>query len=107
MTLLNEPFFVGCAHALGRRTVEETAGTTAERIRYAFMLCMGRTPTADELTELTNLFSDLQKVYASDPESAKKLLGEGKPGGTPAPATAAWVVLARTILNLDELITRE
>jgi hypothetical protein len=35
------------------------------------------------------------------------LLGPHKPDGIPVPEAAAWVGLCRTILNLDEFVTRE
>ena len=47
------------------------------------------------------------KLAAADPNGAAKLLGTHKPDGVSATEAAAWVALARTLMNLDEFVTRE
>jgi hypothetical protein len=106
LTLLNDTVFVECAQALGRRLRDEAKGDTAERLRYGFRLCVAREPTPAELSRLTKLYEDLRALCQEKPEEAAKLLGKAKPAGDVAEA-AAWVALARTLLNLDEFVTRE
>jgi hypothetical protein len=106
LTLLNDTVFVECAQALGRRMVEERMGPS-ERIRHGFRLCLAREPSADELELLGKLYDDLLTACKADPEAAAKLLGKEKPAGADPAEAAAWVALARTIMNLDEFVTRE
>ena len=40
-------------------------------------------------------------------EEAKKVVGKYQPPGVSPTEASAWVALCRTILNLDEFITRE
>ncbi|HXG12909.1 MAG TPA: PSD1 and planctomycete cytochrome C domain-containing protein [Gemmataceae bacterium] len=106
LTLLNDTVFVECAQALGRRMVEERMGPS-ERIRHGFRLCLAREPSADELELLGKLYDDLLTACKADPEAAAKLLGKEKPAGADPAEAAAGVALARTIMNLDEFVTRE
>ncbi len=104
LTLLNDTVFVECAQALGRRLVEEKK-TTAERLRHGFRLCVAREPSKAELLRLERLHDDLLMLCKANPEEATKLAGK-KTAGDEAEG-AAWVVLARALLNLDEAVTRE
>jgi hypothetical protein len=107
LTLLNDTVFVECAQALARRVLAECQGDTAARLRYAFRLCTARTPAARELVRLRQLYDDLRELCEADPNGASKLAGGSVPNGVSVTATAAWVAVARTILNLDEVLTRE
>jgi hypothetical protein len=107
LTLLNDAVFFECAQALGRRILAEQPGTTPERIRHAFRLCLVREPSPSELTRLEQLFEELRATCRSKPEAAAQLLGKTKPAGVDPAEAAAWIALARTILNLDEFVTRE
>jgi hypothetical protein len=107
LTLLNDTVFVECAQALGRRILAEKTGAPAERIRYAFRLCLAREPTAEELGVLGHLFEQMLRTCKANHEAAAKLVGKPQPPGVDVPEMAAWVALARAILNLDEFVTRE
>jgi hypothetical protein len=109
LTLLNDPAFTGFALGLGLRVVREcpTVGR-AGRVRHAVRLALGREPRADEAEVLTGVFEAHRSLYTADPASASGLLGgEPLPAGVMPPEAAAWVAVARTVLNLDEFITRE
>jgi Protein of unknown function (DUF1553) len=110
---LNEPVFVECAQALALKTLHDGGATDTDRIVYAFRRCVARPPTAAETKELLALLSREQErfakpeakpweVAATDPANLPKL----PDGATPAQA-AAWTVVARVLLNLDETITKE
>ena len=108
LTLLNDAVLVECAQALGHRIVAESPRRDPEaRIAYAFRLGLARGPTAAEAAELGRLYETLLRQCRSDPEAAAKLAGASRPSGVDAPEAAAWMALARTILNLDEFVTRE
>ncbi len=108
LTLLNDAVFVEAAQALGKRVLTEAKDATdAERITRTFRLCFGRAPAAAEAERLAKLLGQFRKLTAADPDGAAKLLGTHKPAGVPATEAAAWVALARTLMNLDEFVTRE
>jgi hypothetical protein len=107
LTLLNDTVFFECAQALGRRLVDEKPGTPQERIRHAFGLCLAREPSAAELARLSQLYDDLVKACRANPDAAAQLAGQAKPAGADLAEAAAWVALARTVMNLDEFVTRE
>jgi hypothetical protein len=53
------------------------------------------------------LLADFRTLAAAKPTDAAKLLGTRRPEGVPPAEAAAWVALTRTLLNLDEFVTRE
>jgi hypothetical protein len=103
LTLLNDTVFVECARALGRRIAART-GRDEERLRHAFRLCLTREPTASELSRLLRLFEELRTLCRANPKEATRLAGATERDPV---EIAAWVALARTLLNLDEFVTRE
>jgi mono/diheme cytochrome c family protein len=106
LTLLNDPVFVECARALGLRLLREPAGVP-ERARLAFRTCLSREPTAEEAQRLVRLYEEVLPLCKADPAGAAKLAGTALPPGADSAEAAAWITVARTLLNLDEFITRE
>src|SRR5207302_2151099 len=45
LTALNEPIFMECAQALGRKALAEGGATDADRLTYAFRRCVARRPS--------------------------------------------------------------
>jgi len=105
--------FVESAQALAARTLKEGGSTDRQRLAYAFRLCTARTPLPAEADVL------LQFLAREDRRLADGWLGAGDLAGLKldAPAAlppnttprqlAAWAVVARVLLNLDETITVE
>jgi hypothetical protein len=85
LTLLNNANFVDCASALALQMEPDPAARPAEQIRAAFRRCLARDPNRDELRRLETLF---QRAAAVSPQDAR-------------------LVIAQTLLNLDEFLTRE
>ncbi len=107
LTLLNDPVFVECAQAFGRRIATEAPKDTAERVRHAFRLALGRTPTEGELNRLCSLVEAQREAYRENAEAAARLTGGALGPDIETNEAAACVALARTLMNLDEFITRE
>lgn len=107
LTLLNDTVFFECAQALGKRIIEEKSGSVQERIRHGVRLCVARDPSPRELERLSALYQELLSLAKSKPEAAAQLVGKTKPAPADLPEAAAWVAIARTLLNLDEFVTRE
>jgi mono/diheme cytochrome c family protein len=108
LTLLNDSVFVECAQALAQRVLRECPGDTEKRIKYAFRLCLARSPTATEIARLKQLYGELLELCLADLEGSRELVGAMKPPvGMSIPEAAAWMAVGRTLLNLDEMVTRE
>ncbi len=108
LTLLNDAAFVECAQALGRRVVEEAPDrSTRDRIVLAFRLCLSRTPDDREIGVMEGLFAAIREAAKADPASAARLAGPKPARNVDVSEAAAWVAVSRTILNLDEFVTRE
>jgi mono/diheme cytochrome c family protein len=112
LATLNEIVFVECAQALARETLSHGVNDK-ERITYAFRRCVGRKPAADELKELTSLLRrEEEHVGEGWVDAATLATGKSGPvaglpkGATPA-KLAAYTVVSRVLLNLDETITKE
>jgi hypothetical protein len=74
------------------------------RLRLAYQASLGRQPSAAEVERLTRFLAEQKREYESDPDAAKQF-AKGVPGDEAT--AAAWVAVARVVLNLDEFITRE
>jgi mono/diheme cytochrome c family protein len=108
LTLLNDQAFLEFAQALAGRVLHEAKGNDAERIRYAFQLCLARPPSPKEEQLLSDLLAKQTAALETAPEEAKQLAPMLQPNDKIEPArAAAWTMAARVLLNLDEFITRE
>ncbi len=110
---LNEPIFVECAQALARKTLAEGGPTDAERLVYAFRRTLSRAPSEEEKKELLALLQKQKQRLAEGWVSANEVATGGDkapshlpPGVTPT-QLAAYTVVSRVLLNLDETITKE
>jgi hypothetical protein len=109
LALLNDPTFVEASRKLGERLMREGGSGDRERIAHAFRLVLSRQPTERELAIVENVLDASRKRFQSDRGAAGRLLGVGesaRDGRLDAGELAAWTMVASTILNLDETITR-
>src|SRR5262249_15410879 len=112
LTTLNETVFVECARALARSVLENGGRTDPERVAYAFRRVLGRTPAPDEQTVLLKLLEVQAKRIAEgrlDPltlATGASTPPDLPPGVSPA-QLAAYTVVSRVLLNLDETITKK
>jgi hypothetical protein len=111
LTTLNETVFVDAARALAARALREGGKTDDERLTYAFRLCVGRSPGSEERSELTGLLDKQRKRVADRSLNPMEVI-TGKRDGTPpegmeATQLAAFTMVSRVLLNMDETITRE
>jgi hypothetical protein len=110
---LNEPIFVECAQALARKMIEEGGKNDTDRIAYAFRRTLSRLPTQDERQELLSLLEKQKQRIAegwlnpSDISTGKNELPSQLPKGSTPAQLAAYTVVSRVLLNLDETITKE
>jgi hypothetical protein len=113
LVTLNETLFVECAQGLGRRILAEGGRTDGERVRYGFRQVLSRTPSKEEEAELMNLLHKQEErieagwVNAAEIGTGKAGPLENLPKGATPTQLAAYTVVSRVLLNLDEAITKE
>jgi mono/diheme cytochrome c family protein len=113
LTLWNDPVFFECAQALGKRIsvfqdFSPTADPDRQRARFAFRLCLSRNPAVEELSELLALYSFQHRQASADIQTARAIVGDDhETAENDLVELAAWTVVGRILLNLDEFISRE
>jgi len=103
LTLANDQAFVEFARGLADR-IQQTDGDDTTRLQAAVKLCLSRDPASLEQARLSAFLHQQRTAFGDNPAAAKELAGES--AAHPA-ENAAWVAVARVLLNLDEFITRE
>ncbi|MBS0201382.1 MAG: PSD1 domain-containing protein [Planctomycetes bacterium] len=113
LTTLNETLFLECARNLALLTLQDGGTDNATRLTTAFRRCVARHPTVEEQKVLLALL-DKERTRFAQPNADPWQLAAHDPSNPPAIPTgstpgdlAAWTVVARVLLNLDETVTRE
>jgi hypothetical protein len=110
LTTLNEKTFVEAGQAMALRVMKEGGGDNSSRAAYAFELCTGRKPTASETGRLLKFWQEEYDYFENRTAAAVSV---AVPNLTNMPAdinlhkVAAWAMVSRAILNLDETVTKE
>jgi Protein of unknown function (DUF1553)/Protein of unknown function (DUF1549) len=111
LTTLNEPIFMDCARALAARALKEGGVSDAERLTYAFRLCLSRQPDDQEKATLQELLARERQRIASGTLNAVEVATGRKdgplPDGVGPDDLAVYTIASRVLLNLDETITKE
>ena len=113
LATLNEPEFLECARALALRALREGGPSDTDRLTYAFRRCLARKPTVEESTALLALLDKQIRRFSgpgTDPwdlASADTASRPTLPEGESPARFAAWTIVSRVLLNLDETITKE
>ena len=105
LTMANSEAMVECARALGKRLAAQ-AGDDKSKIVLAFELCLARHPDPVEMKTMTVYLNELKTDFALNRSDAAALIGS-KDGSAATESWAAWTLVARVLLNLDEFMTRE
>jgi hypothetical protein len=91
--LLNDQQFYEFAEGLADRVLRERPGAPLpEQLEHAFRLSTARRPSAFERDRLASLHARRLAAETGEPAARQR---------------AAWIAVARVLLNLDETITRE
>jgi hypothetical protein len=117
LTLLNDTTALEAARALGNATagLSLPEASTRDRLVHLVRRCLTRPPTPDELTALERYYTlTLASLTTPQPTASGEVLKPGEILGLKEGETlpdladrAAWTLVARGLLNLDETITRE
>ncbi len=102
LVTLNDPVYVEAARNLAD-CMRESGQTPEAQIQAGFRRVMLRDLAPRRLAVLAKLYRNTLAEYRAHPEESQKLLGFDRPN----PELAAMTVTANTMLNLDEVITKE
>ena len=110
LLMMNDPQYVEAARHLAQRVMQEEPAGTIERVRSIYERVVLRAPDRATQADLLDLYTQALETYQEQPEQADSLVRSGAlppdPGLNQA-ELAAWTLVASTILNLDEVVTKQ
>jgi hypothetical protein len=110
LNLLNDVTYVEAARMLAQRVMKDAGGKQEDRLTLAFRLTTSRPPRPGELTILQAGLNEHLEHYRGDHTAALKLVSRGeypRDRKVDVPELAAYTAVCNTLLNLDEVITKE
>ncbi len=102
LTLLNDGMFHEAAQSLGK-AIDRAEGTTESKIALLFRRCFTRPPEADELAELAVFLRTQKGRFENGSIKAADVTSDA----TASADQAAWTVLIRALLNVDEFVVKD
>jgi mono/diheme cytochrome c family protein len=109
LVLMNDPTYVEASRKFAERILSEGGSSLDSRLTFAFRTVLTRAPREAELAVLRQVYEKQKSRFAASPDAAEKLLSVGE---SPRDASldhaelAAWTMVASTLLNLDEAVTK-
>ena len=107
LLLMNETQYVESAQKLAMRVLNTAelqrlpeTERLAARISWLYETVLSRPPSTTEKSEVQSLLSDLTAYYSDQPALTAKVSKNADP------TEAAWTILASTVLNLDEAVSK-
>jgi mono/diheme cytochrome c family protein len=101
LTALNDEVIVEAAQALGRQ-IAAGNGSPADKLERLFLRSLTRLPSDDERRMALDFWESQRLRFAHGDLDPADLGGEGEGQAE----RAAWVALARVLMNVDEFLTR-
>jgi hypothetical protein len=109
LVLLNDPTYVEAARAFAERILREGGNDVASRLGFVYRQALSRPIRDNEAQVLRELYDRHLAGYQTDTKGAEELLHVGErpiPADLNAAELAAWTSVARVVLNLHEMVTR-
>jgi hypothetical protein len=109
LVLLNDPAYVEAARVFARNILRDGGRALNQRLDWAFARALGRRATAEERRILADLHKKSLARFMAAPETAREFVSVGEapvPADLKPPELAAMAAVARAVLNLHEVITR-
>ncbi|MFN0088405.1 MAG: DUF1549 and DUF1553 domain-containing protein [Blastocatellia bacterium] len=109
LATLNDAAFMEAAQALALRIWRDGGPDDRAKLAYGFRLCTSRPPDEYERNRLLELLRKQRGRFTGDTASAVYVSSpdlNNLPAGIDLHQLAAWTMVARAMLNLDETITK-
>ena len=112
LALWNDPVFIECAIHLAKTAFADSVMNEQPEPRSVasqiYIQAMSREPDEADRNDLLHLYQASLDVYRNQPELATAVRTTvSVPSGMSEAEFAAWISVARTVMNLDGFITRE
>ena len=104
LVTLNDSSYLDMARHFAYRMQKESGNDVAKQISKGYEIMMYKTITSTKLEALKKLYDDAYSKMKNDKEKTCEIIGEENEHDNPE--TAALVVVANAMLNLDEVITK-
>jgi hypothetical protein len=107
---MNDPTYLEASRTLAQRVLIESGRSPERRAASIFRLATARPASRFEIRQLVALAKDQSKYFRKAPDEAAALLTNGESAydeKLPVADLATWTVVASTVLNLDETISKE
>ncbi|MEK7793036.1 MAG: PSD1 and planctomycete cytochrome C domain-containing protein [Candidatus Hydrogenedentota bacterium] len=106
LALLNDQVFVEAARSMAWRVMTHD-GRLGDRISHLFMLALNRPAALEEAQRVEEFYREMLARFEAGPRRAWEVSGPvGLFESERRAELAAWTMVCRSILNLDEMITR-
>ncbi|MEQ9217172.1 MAG: PSD1 and planctomycete cytochrome C domain-containing protein [Cyclobacteriaceae bacterium] len=99
LTTLNDPAYVEAATHLAKE-ITQLEVDDEKKLKLAYQRVMCKPPSSEKLNLLKTLYKEMHVQYTNDRAAAVELVGE------PDAKKAAMVIVANTLLNMDEFIVK-
>ncbi len=109
LILLNDVTWIEAARVLATRHSQADIADESLRLQQLFRDVLSRWPEKPELEMLLGLLNRQRSRFRNQPVAADALLQNGeasRPAVDDPIELAAWTIVAHTVLNLDEAVTR-
>ncbi len=109
LVLMNDPTYVEANRKFAERIIKEGGTSIEERLKFAFRSTLARAPSPAEFAVLRGIYEKQLARFKASPEAAKKLLSVGEASrdeSLDVAELAAWSIVASSLMNLDETLTK-
>lgn len=103
LVTLNDTVYLSAAQALARRMVREGGKTLDEQLQYGYRLALGHAPKPATLAVLRDLYAKAEQPDEQKPDGKMAVIGVSQTNSS----IPSLTVVANTIMNLDEFMTKE
>ena len=108
LTLMNDRTSLLASYQLAKAAVNDFPNDFEKQLTNIYWKALSREPTAAELKICRSKYDTALKYFEGDADSTRKFLTTGgEKSRDPSAPTAALMVVANMIVNLDEAITHE
>lgn len=107
LTLLNDESFVEAAQALGRLTQAKGGDSIDRKATFILRRCLIRQPAKEERQQVSDFYEGQLARLRNGELKAEDIASTAARESTDIEEIAAWTMVARAVLNLDETITKE